>query len=349
MAENIRKTVSEFIGAPDTPGATPSAPSVPGPPPMPSALTALADPPVNQPIATYSTPVLPAQFDRVINLMNVLPQQQIELDLMILEVSRVAERNLGIDWSVSYSSPSTTSTLHTILIPDTFNTDPLNFIGISGNIQRGNYSFTALIQLLESDNLVSVLAEPHLTAVSGEKASLFVGGEFPYFGPSSVSVAQPILYKSYGLTLRFLATALPDKTINIQMASVISAFTTDGAADYNGYEIPALKTRVAQTEFISGDGQHIAIGGILDQEANKLFEQFPGIGNAPVLGALFRSQSFQRNETELVIIATPHFVQPAMHDNLASAGPGLQNEGPANLRSAIDDAHGARENTGFVL
>ena len=172
------------------------------------------------------------------------------------------------------------------------------------------------IDLGERNGQVSTLAEPNLTALSGETSSFLAGGEFPI--PVSQGLgAVSIEYKQYGISLAYTPTVLADGRISLRVRPEVSQLTSAGAVQINGTTIPALSTRRAETTVELGSGQSMMIAGLLQNDHNNSIEQTPGLGNIPVVGALFRSNGFQRNETELVIVITPYLVKPVNANEIA--------------------------------
>ena len=165
------------------------------------------------------------------------------------------------------------------------------------------------LDLLENDGVVTTLAEPNLTALSGETASFLAGGEFPI--PISQSLgAVTIEYKQYGVGLAFTPVVLGDGRISMRVRPEVSQLSDAGSVQLNGYTVPALTTRRAETTVELGSGQSFMIAGLLQNSNTNNIEKAPFLGDIPILGALFRSTKFQRNETELVIIVTPYLVRP---------------------------------------
>ena len=165
------------------------------------------------------------------------------------------------------------------------------------------------LDLLENDGVISTLAEPNLTALSGETASFLAGGEFPI--PISQSLgAVTIEYKQYGVGLAFTPVVLGDGRISMRVRPEVSELSDAGSVKLNGFTVPALTTRRAETTVELGSGQSFMIAGLLQNHNTNSIEKAPFLGDIPVLGALFRSTSFQRDETELVIIVTPYLVRP---------------------------------------
>jgi pilus assembly protein CpaC len=165
------------------------------------------------------------------------------------------------------------------------------------------------IDLAANDGLASVLAEPNLTALSGETASFLAGGEFP-IPVSQGNNAVTIEYKQYGVGLAFTPIVLADGRISMRVRPEVSQLSDSGAVTLNGFRVPALTTRRAETTVELGSGQSFMIAGLLQNTASNSVEKAPFLGDLPVLGTLFRSTKFQRNETELVVIVTPYLVRP---------------------------------------
>jgi pilus assembly protein CpaC len=166
------------------------------------------------------------------------------------------------------------------------------------------------LDLLQNDGVITTLAEPNLTALSGETASFLAGGEFPI--PVSQSLgAVTIEYKQYGVGLAFTPIVLADGRISMRVRPEVSELSEAGSVKLNGFTVPALTTRRAETTVELGSGQSFMIGGLLQNSNSNSIEKAPFLGDVPVLGALFRSTKFQRNETELVIIVTPYLVKPS--------------------------------------
>jgi pilus assembly protein CpaC len=166
------------------------------------------------------------------------------------------------------------------------------------------------LDLLENDGMVTTLAEPNLTALSGETASFLAGGEFPV--PISQSLgAVTIEYKQYGVGLAFTPIVLADGRISMRVRPEVSELSSEGAVKLNNFLVPALTTRRAETTIELGSGQSFMIGGLLRNHNTNSIEKAPFLGDLPILGSLFRSNSYRRDETELVIIVTPYLVRPS--------------------------------------
>ena len=165
------------------------------------------------------------------------------------------------------------------------------------------------LDLGERDGQVSTLANPNLTALSGETGTFLAGGEIPI--PVSQGLgAVSVEYKQYGVSLAYTPTVLSDGRISLRVRPEVSQLSSQGSVTIGGTTIPALTTRRAETTVELGSGQSFMIAGLLSNTHNNSIDKTPGVGDVPVLGALFRSTAFQRDETELVIVITPYLVKP---------------------------------------
>jgi len=178
------------------------------------------------------------------------------------------------------------------------------------NTGAGGRDINAVVDLLATENFISILAEPNLVALSGETASFLAGGEFPVVATSGLNQVS-VTYKQFGVSLAFTPTIYGDGRINLKVRPEVSQLSTQGQVVLNGFTIPALTTRRAETTVELGSGQSFMIGGLINNTSSQDIQRLPGLGDIPILGALFRSDSFQRNETELVILVTPYIVKPS--------------------------------------
>jgi pilus assembly protein CpaC len=197
----------------------------------------------------------------------------------------------------------------------TWQTNPEKYtIGAAGRLL--GLDVLSALELAEQDGRATILAEPTLTALSGETASFLAGGEFPI--PVSQSLGSvSIEYKQYGVGLAFTPTVLEDGRISMRVRPEVSELTDQGSIRLNNFQVPALTTRRAETTVELGSGQSFMIGGLLRNTGNNSVDKAPWLGDLPVLGALFRSNSFRRQETELVIIVTPYLVKPVNESEIA--------------------------------
>jgi pilus assembly protein CpaC len=223
-------------------------------------------------------------------------------------MSRTVIRDLGINWQALGSIGRFTANFSTA------NSLAATLAGTAANqLQLGSPDVNAIIDALAQDNLARILAEPNLTALSGQPASFLDGGEFPIpVGQQNNQVT--IEFKQYGVKLDFVPTVLASGRIDLHVSPEVSELTTQGAVQLTAanasLQIPALTVRRAETTVELGSGQSFAIAGLLEDAITHGTSAVPGIGEIPVLGALFRSDSFQRQQTELVVIVTPFVVRP---------------------------------------
>jgi pilus assembly protein CpaC len=192
---------------------------------------------------------------------------------------------------------------------------PKSFSAIPGGTSLGfagkllGLDILSTLDLAENDGLVTILAEPNLTALSGETASFLAGGEFPV--PISQSLgAVTIEYKQFGVGLAFTPIVLADGRISMRVRPEVSELSTEGSIRLNGFNVPALTTRRAETTVELGSGQSFMIAGLLRNANTNNLDKAPFLGDLPILGALFRSTKYRRAETELVIVVTPYLVRP---------------------------------------
>lgn len=187
-------------------------------------------------------------------------------------------------------------------------------LGLAGRFL--GMDLAAAIDLAEADGLVTTLAQPNLTAISGETASFLAGGEVPI--PLSQGLgAVSVEFKQYGVSLSFTPTVLSDGRISMRVRPEVSQLTDAGSVRLNGFTIPGFTTRRTETTVELGSGQAFMIGGLLSNGQNSNLDKAPFLGDLPVLGALFRSNGFKRNETELMIIVTPYLVRPTSPQQIA--------------------------------
>jgi pilus assembly protein CpaC len=220
-----------------------------------------------------------------------------------MEVSRTASRELGISWNVAAQNVSaiTTGTLLSGNAP---------FGTVFAHVLKGTTNVDALIQALEERQVARSLAEPNLVALSGDTANFLAGGEFPF--PVSASLGTTTIeWKKFGVGLAFTPTVLGNGQINLKIEPEVSQLDPTNVVQVGTVAVPSLIVRRANTTVELRDGQSFAMAGLLQNNNNANLEQLPWLGDVPVIGALLRSTQYKKKETDLVIIVTPHLVQPA--------------------------------------
>lgn len=236
--------------------------------------------------------------ENVANILEVAGGQQVMLQVTVSEIRRSVAKQLGINLSGTVTLGSATLGLNSAQ----------NAIanGVSGNFPFANGQITAAIRALEERGALRLLAQPTLTAISGQAATFLVGGEFPVKTTDS-NGAQSVTFKEYGVNLDFTPTVRSNGTILLQVKTGVSELLANDA----------LTKRNVDTTVELGVGSTLAIGGLLSQSVAQSVDQMPGIGDIPILGALFRSREFRKEETELVVLVTPYLVNPSPVNSIA--------------------------------
>ena len=255
---------------------------------------------------------------KVINLLEVGGVHQVMLEVRVAEMSRSLMRRLGFNWA--YLAPGGNFGLSLLNKLVTLPTQgfPGNPLSVTPNINylfrfmSGGTQWTIFIDALKEDGLIKVLAEPTLVTLSGKTANFLAGGEFPIPVPqaSGVSTTITVEYKPFGVGLNFTPIVLGNKKISMQVAPEVSELDFSNAITISGFTVPAITTRRVSTVIELADGQSFAIAGLLREQVREIISKFPVLGDIPVLGSLFRSSNFQKNESELIVIVTPHLVKP---------------------------------------
>lgn len=308
------------------------------------------------------------QNKMVINLLKIEGEEQVMLKVTISEVQRSLLKQFGMNiGAVVNSGNFTTSLLTQNALPLTaaaglgtlpvpaintltgalanYNTGPaigtFGNSGITNHFSTGNTTINNALRALERDGLVRTLAEPTLTAVSGETAKFLAGGEFPI--PLVDSQGQlSVTFKEFGVGLAFTPVVLSEGRISLRIDTEVSELTNEGAVVLSNISIPALKKRSAKSTVEMPSGGSLAIAGLITDSTRQNIDGLPGIKDLPVLGTLFRSRDFTKSETELVVIVTPYMVRPVARQNLARPDDGLApaSDAKANLLGHINRIYG---------
>ena len=279
----------------------------------------------------------------IINSVEVLAPQQVMLEVRFIEANRQAGRDLGVQWNAfskngrfaaNIGDRKDASQLPLSQAAGTAagaaagvisGAPPFGFM--VGRLLAGGLSADVLINALEEKGMARNLAEPNLVALSGDTASFLAGGEYPIPVPGTLGQIS-IEYKRYGVGLAFTPTVLGGGLINLKIEPEVSQLDPSNTVQVAGIGVPALIVRRASTTIELRDGQSFVIGGLLQNQGQTKQEQLPWIGDVPVLGALFRSASYQKNETDLAIIVTPRLVRPTRPGDLIATP--LDNSLPPN-------------------
>lgn len=255
-----------------------------------------SSPTVESAMATQSTLDAQAPPGGSINRSTYDGATQINIRVRFAEVARDELLSYGVSWNTLINNGSFSFGVLTSNIA----TNP-----IGGGID----SIDGLLQALQQNNLLQILAEPNITTVSGQTASFLAGGEIPIPVPVNSELVG-IEYKQFGVSLLSTPTLLPNGRISMEVRPEVSSIASDSVR-IAGYDVPSLQVRRADTVVEVGSGQTFAIAGLFQRQARNQIERIPLLGDMPILGNLFRSRRFQRNETELVILITPYLVAPS--------------------------------------
>jgi pilus assembly protein CpaC len=276
--------------------------------------------------------------ETLLNRVRVDAPTQVHLRVRVAEVSRDVLKQFGINWQALFESGDFAfgfvSGRAVTNAAGTFLREPGGAYSAFGSYTSGNDSVNVAIDALAEEGLVNVLAEPNLTALSGETASFLAGGEFP-IPVDNGNNGLTIEFKEFGISLAFTPTVLSADRISLKVRPEVSDLSEKGAITVNGLVIPGLSTRRAETTVELGSGQSFAIGGLMSSDIQNRLSKYPGLGDLPVLGALFRSTRFQSNETELVILVTPYLVRP-VDDASAMAAPTDGFRAPTDIERILE-------------
>lgn len=244
---------------------------------------------------------------KVINRLQITSPLQVMLRVRVAEMSKDTSKQLGFNWSVVRDAAGVTPFSLAFAMLDPNRLAATNTLAFAG--RSGFWDINTLIDAMEDERLVKVLAQPTLTAISGQTASFLVGGEFPIPVPQDRDTIT-IQYKQFGVSLAFMPTVLDGNRINLHVRPEVSELSDQGAVTLLGIVVPALTVRRAETTVEVGSGQTFALAGLLRNDVTHSINKWPGLADIPILGTLFRSDRFLRRETELVIIVTPFLVEP---------------------------------------
>ena len=264
--------------------------------------------------------------DEIVNMLRMGGVQQVMLKVKVAEMQRTVVKELGFNAFIALGRP------FSFLSGAGFNANA--FSGLAGG-QIADFtgalrppgasldffstdfnSFRLLFDALEQQGVVKTLAEPTLTAVSGENANFLAGGEFPILVPSGVNNVT-VEFRQFGIILTFTPVVLSSGLINLKISSEVSQLSEAGAVDLGGFSIPSLAINRAETTVELPSGGSIVIAGLLQNDIATTIDGFPGLKDIPVLGTLFRSTAFQRNETELIVAVTAFLVRPVDERSIA--------------------------------
>jgi pilus assembly protein CpaC len=309
--------------------------------------------------------------EKVVNSIVVRGKDQVMLKVTVAEVARSIIKQMGIDLSASLNVGNSVVTFNNNT-PFTANNAPL----VPGNALTGSFgtnpSVQATMRAMESAGVVRTLAEPNLTAISGESATFVEGGEFPI--PTGVTCqtttagaigncVQTVSFKKFGISLNFTPVVLTEGRISLHVMTEVSEVSNENALQggVGGTTIPSIKTRRAETTLEIPSGGSMAMAGLIQQQTKQAVNGLPGLDSLPVLGALFRSQDFINNQTELMVIVTPYIVRSVAQKELSRPDDGFApaSDSQSALLASINRIYGIpgrivpigsyQDNFGFII
>lgn len=271
-----------------------------------------------------------AYSPKVVNVLTFGPvgAQEVLLQVKFAEVDRTALTQMGVNF-LSTGAANNIGTITTGQFggfgPQTITTQGgtttsagetlTNVLNLF--IFRPDINFGALIEALQTRNLLQILAEPNLIAVNGKEASFLAGGQFPFpiVQPGAGFTAVTISFKEFGVRLQFTPVIMPSGNIHLKVAPEVSTLDFADALTISGFTVPALSTRKAETEFEVQDGQSFVIAGLMDNRVTDIYNKIPGLGDIPILGTFFRSKSVQKSNSELMVLCTVRRISPSNEPN----------------------------------
>ncbi len=274
--------------------------------------------------------------DKVVNSIVARGRDQVMLKVTVAEVARSIVKQLGIDLQANLSYGTSAVTFN--------NSNPFSALGrplVTGNAATASFGATpsvqATLRAMESSNIVRTLAEPNLTAISGESATFIAGGEFPVpagysCDPTTHVCTTQISFKKFGISLNFTPVVMTEGRISLRVMTEVSELSNENsitlsqsvtASTVNSITIPSIKTRRAETTLEIPSGGSMAMAGLIQDQTKQAINGFPGLAQLPVLGALFRSRDFVNNQTELMVLVTPYVVRAVAQKDLSRPDDGF--------------------------
>ena len=272
--------------------------------------------------------------EKVVNSIVVRGRDQVMLKVSVAEVERDIIKQLGIDLSANMNYGTAVVNFNNAN-PFTAQGQPLvggNALTAAAINRLGIPTVTATLRAMESAGVIRTLAEPNLTAISGESATFIVGGEFPF--PTGVTCqttpagavgqcAPSIAFKKFGISLNFTPVVLTEGKISLRVMTEVSEISNQNSISISGVNVPSLKTRRAETTLEIPSGGSLAMAGLIQEQTKQAVNGMPGVDQIPVLGQLFRSQDYVNNQTELMVIVTPYVVRAVAQKELSRPDDGF--------------------------
>lgn len=261
---------------------------------------------------------------RIVNALTILGKEQVHLKVVVAEMNRTAVKQLGVNLSGTWSFGGSSFQFNEQ------NSFPVNGSSASNGttltgVLSGKLNTTIQLRALEQSGLAKLLAEPSLTAVSGEEASFLAGGEFPVPASRDLQGNITVTFKQFGVGLAFTPVVLSEGRISIHTKTEVSELDASSGVSLNGLTIPGIRVRRAESTVELPSGGTIVLAGLIQDQTRKAIVGLPGLRRLPILGNLFSSQDFQNNQTELVVLITPYIANPGARQDFALPTDGFVN------------------------
>lgn len=275
-------------------------------------------------LVNQGTATMTMAGDRVVNAITVRDREQVNLRVVVAEVQREVIKQLGVDLNGSVGIGSAVVSFN--------NNNPFGAYGqalVPGNNITGKFrDINATLRAMERAGVIRTLAEPNLTAISGETANFLAGGEFPIVSGvtcqgANNSCTPTIQFKKFGVSLGFTPVVLSEGRISMKVTTEVSELSTEGSLSNGGYTIPSLRVRRADTTVELPSGGALALAGLIQEQTKQQINGLPGLMQLPVLGTLFKSRDYVNRQTELMILVTPYVVRPVAQKDLSRPDDGF--------------------------
>ena len=309
--------------------------------------------------------------EKVVNSIVVRGRDQVMLKVNVSEVRRDIVKQMGVDLSASMNYGTAVVNFNNSNPFTAFGRPLVSDNGLSASsVLKGLPTVTATMRAMESAGVVKTLAEPNLTAISGESATFIAGGEFPVpagysCDPTTHVCTTSISYKKFGISLNFTPVVLTEGRISLRVMTEVSELSNDNAITLNqagnSLTVPSIKTRRAETTLEIPSGGSMAMAGLIQEQTKQAVNGLPGVDQLPVLGALFRSQDFVNNQTELMVLVTPYVVRAVAQKELSRPDDGFAPASDSQstllgrinriygLAARVDPVGGMQSNFGFII
>jgi pilus assembly protein CpaC len=284
---------------------------------------------------------------KVVNALSIRGKDQVHLKVTVAEIQRTALKQLGVNFGLSPTGQNGTF-VNSLNGFAATGTSPAS--SLVTNLILGKTNIAASVKWMESNALLRTLAEPTLTAISGESAKFLAGGEFPVPTGRDRDGNITMEFKTFGVSLVFTPVVLSEGRISMKIGTEVSEISAENSINMGTIVVPGLKVRRADSTVELPSGGTMVMAGLIQEGSKQAIERLPGLGNIPVIGALFRSREFQRSQTELVIMVTPYIVNPVSANALAKPTDGFEEADDASgfLLGRFNKVYGKQHTAGPV-